>query len=218
MRREVRAEMGEKVHRCSWCEDGGLLQEYHDTEWGVPVRDDRKQFEFLMMEVMQCGLNWMMMLKKREIFRSCFDGFDYEKIRRYTEDDIQRILAVPGMIRSRRKIEAVIHDAECFHSIAAEFSTFSGYIWHFTENRTVLYYGHSSGVIPCRTALSDQISTDLKKRGFKYLGTLTVYAHLQACGIVNDHAGTCFRYRAVTAEAGNLTVRKKDTLQSEQND
>jgi len=123
--------MGEKVHRCSWCEDGGLLQEYHDTEWGVPVRDDRKQFEFLMMEVMQCGLNWMMMLKKREIFRSCFDGFDYEKIRRYTEDDIQRILAVPGMIRSRRKIEAVIHDAECFHSIAAEFSTFSGYIWHF---------------------------------------------------------------------------------------
>jgi DNA-3-methyladenine glycosylase I len=202
--------MTEKKCRCKWCEDGGLLQEYHDAEWGFPVHDDRKQFEFLMMEVMQCGLNWMMMLKKRDIFRACFDDFDYARIVKYTESDIERILTVPGMIRSRRKIEAVIHNARCFMETAAEYHSFSEYLWGFTQNRTVLYRGHSGGSIPARTELSDVISTSLKKRGFKYLGSVTVYAHLQACGMVNDHVRNCFLYRQLIDEAGTQLVRMKD--------
>ncbi|HAH63850.1 MAG TPA: DNA-3-methyladenine glycosylase I [Treponema sp.] len=202
--------MAGKICRCSWCEDGGLLQDYHDTEWGIPVHDDRKQFEFLMLEVMQCGLNWMMMLKKREIFRSCFNNFEYEKIAQYTEADVERILAYPGMIRSRRKTEAVIHNAQCFIETAAECHSFSKYLWGFTQNRTVLYRGHNAGALPARTELSDLISADLRKRGFKYLGSVTVYAHMQACGIVNDHLKTCFLYRTLTEETGSLIVRMKD--------
>jgi DNA-3-methyladenine glycosylase I len=193
--------MDEERSRCRWCMDGGLLQAYHDTEWGFPVRDDRKQFEFLMMEVMQCGLNWTMMLKKRDIFRRCFDDFDYKRVARYTEDDIVRILAVPGMIRSRRKIEAVIHDAQRFMEVASGFGSFSGYLWSFTQNRTVVYRGHDTGTIPSRTGLSDLISADLRKRGFKYLGSVTVYAHLQACGVVNDHVKDCFLYRTLAGAA-----------------
>ncbi|MFA6856904.1 MAG: DNA-3-methyladenine glycosylase I [Treponema sp.] len=202
--------MGEKKCRCKWCEDCGLLQEYHDTEWGIPVHDDRKQFEFLMMEVMQCGLNWTMMLKKRDIFRTCFDDFDYTRIVKYTESDIERILAVPGMIRSRRKIEAIIHNARCFIETASEYHSFSEYLWGFTQNRMVLYRGHSGGSIPARTELSDAISTSLKKRGFKYLGSVTVYAHLQACGMVNDHVRNCFLYRQLINEAGTQLIHMKD--------
>jgi DNA-3-methyladenine glycosylase I len=202
--------MSGKICRCSWCEDGGLLQEYHDAEWGIPVHDDRKQFEYLMLEVMQCGLNWMMMLKKREIFRACFADFDYEKIAHYTETDIERILAYPGMIRSRRKIEAVIHNSHCFIKTVSEFHSFSEYLWGFTLNRTVLYRGHNTGAIPARTELSDIISADMKKRGFKYLGSITVYAHLQSCGIVDDHVKTCFLYHRLIEEAGSRIVHMKD--------
>ena len=202
--------MSESISRCHWCEDGGIVQHYHDTEWGVPVRDDRKQFEFLMMEVMQCGLNWTMMLKKREIFRVCFDNFDYEKVSCYTENDIDRILTVPGMIRSRRKIEAVINDAQRFMKIISEYHSFSGYLWGFTQNKTVIYSGHDTGNIPARTELSDLISADLRKRGFKYLGSVTVYAHLQACGIVNDHVKNCFRYGNLIASSGTQLVHMED--------
>jgi len=168
---------------------------YHDEEWGVPVRDDRKQFEFLMMEVMQCGLNWNMMLQKRDIFRECFDGFDYGKVAEYGEADIQRILEKEGMIKSRRKVEAVIHNAGCFRKVREEFGTFCQYLWGFSQGKMILYMGHQKGQIPARNGLSDQIAKDLKRRGFKYLGSVTVYAHLQACGMVNDHLETCFRYR-----------------------
>lgn len=185
----------QNLKRCAWCEDGGIMQAYHDEEWGVPVHDDRKQFEFILLEVMQCGLNWLMMLKKRETFKQCFDAFDYEKIALYGEDKIQSIMETPNMIRSRRKIDAVIHNARCFLSIREEFGSFDRYLWGFTDNRTVLYVGHEKGNPPAKTGLSDQISKDLKKRGFKFLGSITVYAHLQACGIVNDHTETCHRYR-----------------------
>lgn len=184
--------------RCTWCEAQEILRAYHDEEWGVPIHDDRKQFEFIMLEVMQCGLNWLMMLKKRETFRQCFDDFDYEKIARYDEEKIQSIMDTPNMIRSRRKINAVIHNARNFISVREEFGTFSRYLWSFTGNRTVLYHGHEMGNLPAKNGLSDQISKELKKRGFKFLGPVTVYAHLQACGIINDHIKDCFRYRELT--------------------
>ena len=195
------------MERCKWCLCNEKMIKYHDEEWGVPLHDDRGQFEFLMMEVMQCGLNWNMMIQKREVFRACFDDFDYEKVAAYSEADILRILETEGMIRSRRKIEAVIHNAKCFLKVREEFGTFSQYLWGFTEGKSILYMGHQKGGIPAKNALSDLISRDLKKRGFKYLGSVTVYSHLQACGIVNDHTEECFRYREVIE--GSTTIRKR---------
>ena len=146
------------------------------------------------MEVMQCGLNWNMMIQKRDIFKSCFDNFNFDKVAAYGEEEIQRILETEGMIRSRRKIEAVIHNARCFQEIRREFDSFSDYIWGFTKGKTYLYTGHQKGQIPARNGLSDRISKDLKKRGLKFMGSVTVYSHLQACGIINDHMELCFRY------------------------
>lgn len=189
-------EMQERI-RCAWCEDNGIVLRYHDEEWGVPLHDDRKQFEYLMMEVMQCGLNWTMMLKKREIFRVCFDDFDYEKIAEYGEAEIGKIMDTPGMIRSRRKIEAVIGNAGRFMKIQDEYGSFARYLWGYTEGRPIRYEGHGQGALPAKNGLSDRISRDLKKRGFRYLGSITVYAHLQACGIINDHTDHCFRYHQI---------------------
>lgn len=195
------------MERCAWCLCNEKMIKYHDEEWGVPLRDDRKQFEFLMMEVMQCGLNWNMMIQKREVFRKCFDGFDYQKVADYKESDIQRIMETEGMIKSRRKIEAVIHNAQCFRKVQKEFGTFSNYLWGFSKGKVILYMGHQKGRIPAKNGLSDAVSRDLKKRGFKYLGSVTVYSHLQACGLINDHMESCFRYAEVTA--GFQAVRKR---------
>lgn len=173
--------------RCPWCLINDLEIKYHDEEWGVPVHNDRKQFEYLMLEVMRCGLSWDTVLKKREIFRACFDYFDFDKIADYSEADIERILNTPGVIRSRRKIEAVIENARCIQQIRKEFGSFSDYLWGWTNGKTLLYRGHELGNIPASNELSDRISKDLKKRGLKYIGSVTVYAHLQACGIINDH-------------------------------
>lgn len=183
--------------RCSWCTANEKLQTYHDAEWGVPLHDDRMQFEFLMLEALQCGLSWNLMLQKREIFRACFDGFDYEKIACYTEPDILRILNTPRMIRSRRKVEAIIHNAQCFLQVRAECGTFSDYLWTFTDGDMVIYHGHPEGRMPPKNALSERIAADLKNRGFKYLGPTTVYSHLQSCGVINDHFADCERFRQV---------------------
>ena len=180
------------MERCEWCEANEVLRAYHDREWGVPVHDDWKLFEFLMMEVMQCGLNWNMMLQKREIFRSCFDGFDYDRVAAYGEEKIAEILDTPGMIRSPRKIRAVIHDAQCFQKVRQEFGTFDRYLWAYTEGKTQVVESHQRGWV-AKNGLSDRISADLKRRGFKYLGSVTVYAYIQSCGLVNDHAQGCFR-------------------------
>ena len=199
------------MERCGWCLCNKEMIKYHDEDWGVPLHDDRMQFEFLMMEVMQCGLNWNMMIQKREIFRECFDGFDYQKVAAYEEADILRIMDREGMIRSRRKIEAVIHNAGCFLKVREEFGSFSDYLWKFSKGNILLYAGHQKGQMPARNSLSDQISKDLKKRGFKYMGSITVYSHLQACGMINDHVESCFRYRQVME--GYPTMRKrKDTF------
>jgi len=180
--------------RCRWCLSNEAMIRYHDEEWGVPLRDDKKQFEFLMMEAMQCGLNWNMMIQKREIFRSCFGGFDFDAVAAYTEDDVLRILETPGMIRSRRKIEAVIHNARCFQRVRGEFGTFSDYLWGFSGGRVLVYDHHQTEGFPAKNGLSDTVAADLRRRGFKYLGSVTVYSHLQACGIINDHDTACFRY------------------------
>lgn len=188
-------------NRCAWCCDGGLNQRYHDEEWGITLHDDQKQFEFLMLEVMQCGLSWTLMLKKREIFRQCFAGFDYEKISQFTDEDVVRIMNMDGMIRSERKIRAVIHNANRFLDIRREWGSFDRYIWHFTEGKTYIYPKHHQGFWEAKNELSDRISADLKKRGFKYLGSVTVFSHLQACGIINDHAPDCWMYRPLLAQA-----------------
>jgi len=182
---------------CNWGNTSELNLKYHDTEWGIPLWDDRGQFEFLMMEVMQCGLNWNMMINKREIFRSCFDNFEYDKIAGYGKDDIDRIMDTEGMIRSVRKIEAVINNARCFQKIREEYGSFSEYLWAYSKGKTILYNKHGDGYIPVSNGLSDTISKDLKKRGFKYLGTVTVYSHLQACGIINDHGSDCPCYKKI---------------------
>ena len=149
------------------------------------------------------------MIQKREIFRACFDSFDFDKVAAYGEDDIERIMETEGMIRSRRKIEAVIHNARCFQKIREEFGTFSDYIWSFTKGKTYLYTGHQKGEVPARNGLSDRISKDLKKRGLKYMGSVTVYSHLQACGIINDHKETCFRYQELL-EMSDAVHKRRD--------
>lgn len=192
---------------CNWDATSELNIRYHDTEWGIPLYDDRRQFEFLMMEVMQCGLNWQMMINKREIFRSCFDYFEYDKIAAYNENDIERIINTEGMIRSRRKIEAIINNACCFQKIREEFGSFSDYLWAYSDGKTILYQKHAEGYIPVSNGLSDKISKDLKKRGFKYLGTVTVYSHLQACGIINDHGKDCPCYQKIIERYSTVTKR-----------
>ena len=182
---------------CNWANTSKINKKYHDEEWGVPVHDDLKQFEFLMLEVLQCGLNWNIIINKREIFRQCFDNFDYDKIADYKENDIARIMAFDGMIKSQRKIEAIINNARCFQKIRAEFGSFCNYLWNFSENKTIIYDKHGDGYIPASNDLSDIISQDLKKRGFKYLGTITIYSHLQAAGIINDHGSDCPRYKYI---------------------
>lgn len=179
---------------CDWENTSELNIKYHDFEWGVPLHDDKGQFEYLMMEVMQCGLNWNMMINKREIFRKCFDGFDYDQIASYQFKDVEKILKTDGMIKSRRKIEAIINNAKCFQKIRKEFGSFDGYLWAYSSNKTILYDKHEKGFIPTSNGLSFKISQDLKKRGFKFLGPTTIYSHLQACGIINDHDQNCKRY------------------------
>lgn len=182
---------------CGWNSASILDRKYHDTEWGIPVHNDRKQFEYLMMEVMQCGLNWELMLRKREIFRKCFDDFDYDKVAEYEENDIKRIMNTNGMIRSERKIRAVINNAKCFQNVRKEYGTFSDYLWAYSDGKTIIYKGHNDGWIPVSNGLSEKISKDLKKRGFKYLGAITLYSHLQACGIINDHDLECPCYEKI---------------------
>lgn len=187
------------MDKCNWCKDGGINEEYHDKEWGIPLHDDRKHFEFLMMEVMQCGLNWTMMLKKRETFRKCFDDFDYERIALYGDADIERIMETGDMIKSVRKIRAVIDNARAYKKIIDEFGSFDEFLWGYSGYKSIIYEDHR--IVPvANNDLSDVVSKELKKRGFKYLGSITVYSHLQACGIINDHDIHCFRYQQVIDE------------------
>ena len=181
--------------RCKWCLGNELLLDYHDREWGVPLHDDKKHFEYLTLEVMQCGLNWLMMLKKRNVIRDCFDDFDYEKVALYSEKDIQRIMQTNEMIHSERKIKAVINNAIKYKEIIEEYGSFDKYIWSFTDGKTYIYKKHLEGQTEACNELSDIISKDLKRKGFKFLGSITAYSYLQSAGIINDHLADCWRFK-----------------------
>jgi DNA-3-methyladenine glycosylase I len=170
---------------------------YHDAEWGVPVFDDRKHFEFLVLESAQAGLSWITILKKRENYRKAYDGFDPAKVARYGLEKKEKLLADAGIVRNRLKIEASITNAQKFLEIQKEFGGFSNYIWGFTNGKPVVGKWKSLEELPVKTELSDTISLDLKKRGFKFLGSIIIYSHLQATGIVNDHIVSCFRYKEI---------------------
>lgn len=189
------------MYRCKWCCDGGIAQKYHDEEWGIPLHDDKRHFEYLLLEVMQCGLSWTLMLKKREIFRECFKDFEVKAVAQLGEADIEQMLQAEGMIKSRRKIDAIINNAKCFLAVIEEFGSFDTYIWSFSDNQTLVYRKHHEGESEARNELSDLLSKDLKKRGFKFLGSITVYSHLQACGIINDHEPECWMYEDIISKA-----------------
>ena len=173
------------------------MREYHDTEWGVPLHDDRKLFEFLVLEGFQAGLSWATILRKRENFRKAFHGFDPERIARYTARDVKRLMADAGIIRNRQKIDAAVNNARRFLEIQKEFGSFDAYIWRFVQGKPIRNRFRSLSQLPARTPLSDAISKDLKARGFRFVGSTIVYAHMQATGMVNDHTVGCFRYGQV---------------------
>lgn len=179
--------------RCGWCEKDDLYRNYHDQEWGNPVYDDATLFEFLILETFQAGLSWHTILKKRENFRVAFDRFDYVKIAGYAEDKVQELLQDAGIIRNQLKIRATISNAQAFMQVQGEFGSFSNYIWQFTGGQPIVNHWQTLKEIPATTPLSDAVSKDLKKRGFKFVGTTVVYAHLQATGMVNDHLLSCWK-------------------------
>jgi DNA-3-methyladenine glycosylase I len=183
------------VNRC-WGKNQ-LMIDYHDKEWGVPLHDDKKLFEFLVLESMQAGLSWEIVLKKRENYRKALNGFDVKRIAKYTSKDIARLMKNEGIIRNRLKIEAVINNAQRFIEVQKEFKTFDNYIWQFVRNRPIKNKLRSLKDMPAKTEVSDVMSRDLKKRGFKFVGSTICYAHMQATGMVNDHLTTCFRYREI---------------------
>ena len=195
---------------CDWGAIDALHRAYHDAEWGVPVHDDRTMFEHLSLECLQCGLSWGLMLKKRAIFRECFDGFDFERVARYGKEDVARILATDGMIRSPRKVAAVIDNAKRVLEVRDEFGSFSDYLWRYSDGKTILYRGHESGAIPVSNGLSARIGADLKKRGFRFVGAITIYSHLQACGIVCDHDQSCPRRQTIVENYPTVVKRRDD--------
>lgn len=183
--------------RCGWCLGDNLYISYHDEEWGVPVRDDETIFEFLILETFQAGLSWITVLRKRENFRTAFDHFDYKKIAKYTQEKVDSLLQNEGIIRNKLKVKATITNAQAFIKIQDEYGSFSKYIWSFVDGKPIKNKIKDYRNAPANTLLSDAISKDLKKRGFKFVGSTVVYAHMQATGMVNDHEVTCFRYDEV---------------------
>lgn len=180
--------------RCFWVTESKLYQDYHDNEWGVPVYDDKTLYEFLLLETFQAGLSWITILNKRENFRKAFDDFDYQKIATYSESKFNTLLQDKGIIRNKLKIRSAITNAQLFMEIQQEFGSFSKYIWSYVNDTPIVNKFKDRSEVPATTALSDQISKDLKKRGFKFVGSTVVYAFMQAIGLVNDHTANCFKY------------------------
>ncbi|HEX9627646.1 MAG TPA: DNA-3-methyladenine glycosylase I [Acidiferrobacterales bacterium] len=184
--------------RCAWAGTDPLMIAYHDAEWGVPVRDDLRLFEFLVLESAQAGLSWMTVLRKRENYRRAFSGFDPRKIARYDARKVERLMNDAGIIRNRMKIEATINNARAFLRVQKEFGSFTDYSWAFVDGRPVVNRWRRMKQLPATTPVSDAFSRDLKQRGFRFLGPTVVYAHMQAVGMVNDHTVDCFRHHAVS--------------------
>ena len=180
--------------RCFWVTDSELYKDYHDNEWGTPVYDDKTLFEFLILETFQAGLSWITILNKRENFRKAFDNFDYEKIAIYPESKYESLLQDAGIIRNKLKIRSAITNANLFMEIQKEFGSFSKFIWGYVNDQPIINKFEKRADVPATTTLSDTISKDLKKRGFKFVGSTVIYAYMQAVGMVNDHTTDCFKY------------------------
>jgi len=186
-------------HRCEWPGADPTYIDYHDREWGVPVHDDRLLFEFLILEGAQAGLSWITILKKRENYRAAFDGFDPTKVARYTDHKIEKLLANPGIVRNTLKINAAVRNARAFLKVQSEFGSFDAYIWRFVDGVPRQNARRSLQEVPARTPESDALSKDLKQRGFSFVGSTIMYAHMQATGMVNDHIVSCFRHAECAA-------------------
>ena len=186
-----------ELKRCGWCEGDPLYEAYHDHEWGVPVLDDETLFEFLTLETFQAGLSWITVLRKRNNFRKAFDNFDYKKIAQYKDAKVTELMGNAGIIRNQMKIRAAVTNAREFMKIQDEFGSFSKYIWSFVEGEPIQNDVKDYKKAPATTELSDKLSKDLKKRGFKFVGSTVIYAHMQATGMVNDHQVECFRYHQI---------------------
>jgi len=184
----------EKI-RCDWSTKDPLFIAYHDTEWGVPIHDEQQLFEFLILETFQAGLSWITILRKRDNFRKAFDNFDYKKVALYGEDKIQDLLQDAGIIRNKLKVRAAISNANAFIEIQKEFGSFDKYIWGFVDGKPIQTNRKLMSQITATTEISDKLSKDLKKRGFKFVGSTVIYAHMQATGMVNDHVESCFRFK-----------------------
>ena len=190
--------MSRPTKRCGWVNaSDALMLDYHDREWGLPVHEDRKHFEFLVLEAAQAGLSWAIVLRKREGYRRAFSGFDPQKVARYTDQRIDKLTLDPSIIRNRMKIEAAVRNAREFLAVQEEFGSFDAYCWRFVDGRPRLNRWKTMKDIPATSAESDAFSKDLKKRGFSFVGSTVIYAHMQAVGMVNDHLIDCFRYREV---------------------
>lgn len=192
------------VARCRWAERGDAdYVLYHDREWGVPVHDDRIHFEFLVLETAQAGLSWAVVLRKRDGYRRAFAGFDAQRVARFNRRSVERLVADPRIIRNRRKIEAAIGNARAFLDVQREFGSFDAYVWAFVGGRPIVNAWTEHGQVPATSAESDALSADLKRRGFRFVGSTTVYAHMQATGLINDHLTSCFRYEACRKRGRN---------------
>lgn len=191
--------MAPSIKRCSWPGEDPLYVRYHDEEWGVPVHDDRKHFEFLVLEAAQAGLSWITVLRKREGYRRLFADFNPEKVKTFTPAHVEKLLQDPSIVRNRLKVEAAVHNAHQFIAVQKEFGSFDAYCWNFIGGRPIQNKHKTLKTVPATTELSDRWSKDLKKRGFKFVGSTVIYAHMQAVGMVNDHMTNCFRYKEVMA-------------------
>ena len=188
------------MERCPWPGVDEMYIKYHDEEWGVPVHDDRKHFEFLVLEGAQAGLSWATILKRRDNYRKAYDNFDPAKVAKYDDAKVAELLANAGIIRNRKKIESSINNARLFLEVQKEFGSFDNFIWSFVNHKPVVNSWKKLSEIPATTELSDRISKDLKKRGFSFVGSTIIYAHIQAIGLVNDHLVSCFRYRQLIGD------------------
>jgi DNA-3-methyladenine glycosylase I len=188
---------GDGKTRCAWAGSDPLMLDYHDREWGVPARDDGKHFEFLILEAAQAGLSWSTILKRRDGYRKAFSDFDPDKVARYCQQKIEALVLDPSIIRNRMKIEAAVNNARRFLAIREEFGSFDDYAWRFVGGRPIVNRRKGTGDLPATSPESDAFSKDLKSRGFSFVGSTIIYAHMQAIGMVNDHLVDCFRYREV---------------------
>lgn len=199
--------MATSKQRCAWCESGNEdYIAYHDDEWGVPVTDDQTQFEFLLLEGAQAGLSWATVLNKRDGYRKNFANFDPAKVARFTPKRIEKILTDPGVVRNKLKINGAVTNARLFLAVAEEFGSFSRYIWSFVDGKPIQNGFERMDQVPATSPESDALSKDMKKRGFKFVGSTIMYAHMQATGLVNDHVTSCFRHRAVKRLAAKVSV------------